>query len=62
MKINGKELEEHDNGKIIYYDNVLIKSSNLNAYSSFEYWVNYIRANPNFCGCQFHERMTCHTK
>lgn len=64
MIIHGKELEEHDFGRIIYYDNILIKSVNqkLNELTTFEGWANYIKNNPGFCGCQYHEFLKRHCK
>jgi|GEM_PF-4317917 len=63
MKIHGKELSSHDNGKIIYYDNVLIKSISspeLNPHSTFYQWAEYIKAHPDFCGCKYHDMMKGH--
>jgi len=65
MLINGKELSSHDNGNIIYYDHILIKSVShpkLNEYSTFEQWVEHINNNPEFCGCKYHSIMKGHCK
>lgn len=65
MTINGKELSSHDNGAIIYYDHILIKSATnpkLNEWSTFDEWVKYLTNNPDFCGCQYHEMMKGHCK
>lgn len=65
MEIHGKELSSHDNGNIIYYDNILIKSISspkLNEYTNIDYWKNYITLNPDFCGCKYHEMMKGHCK
>lgn len=65
MEIHGKELESHDNGSIIYYDNILIKSvtnPKINEYSTFDDLAKYIEENPDFCGCQYHPMMKGHCK
>lgn len=54
MKIHGKELESHDYGRIIYYDNKLIRSEiqKINTHTDFEYWKKRIEENPDFCACK----------
>ena len=54
MKIHGKDLESHDYGKIIYYDNKLIRSETqkINTHTDFEYWKKRIEENPDFCACK----------
>jgi len=59
--INGKLLESHGNGDIIYYDNVLIQSKNqkLNEHVGFEVWEVLINNTPDFCPARYHKNIRC---
>ena len=54
MKINGKELSITNDGDGIYYDHKLImdRRTGLNEYTDWNYWVNRITNDPEFCACK----------
>jgi len=57
--IRTPNVESHDYGRLIYFNNVLVRSNDLNASTNYEYWLNVAKENPNFCPRIFHDNLSC---
>lgn len=53
------KVESHDCGRLVYFNNVLVRNDKLNSHTNYEYWKKVAEENPNFCPRQFHESLKC---
>lgn len=59
MDIKKPNVESHDYGRLVYFNNVLVRSNDLNKHTDFKFWQEVAEKNPEFCPAQYHKHITC---
>lgn len=59
MENKKANVESHDNGRLVYFNNVLVRSNDLNKLTNFSFWQKVADENPNFCPAQYHKNIKC---